>query len=185
MMRRLNSTSWWRTRSASFGRKGQGDFYRALPSDCHVAAVLLLLISLLSCRSWSEEGKAQETVWDYLTYLNQGRYAAAADLYGGAYDVLADWNPDMQRADHAGLLERGCTINGLQCLPVAEISERRNSDPGVFLFYVSFKNPDGTLLELALPDDEQSTGQTVSSFPFTVLKSDTGFKVQELPVYIP
>lgn len=146
--------------------------------------LLLFLLSLPGCRAPGDAGQAQEALARYLAHLHQGQYAQAAALYGGSYDVLLDWNPDMERTDQAALLRRGCTVNGLQCLAVAGIEPRPGGEPGTFFFDVSFRNADGSLFVHPVPGD-QAGGELAASFPFTVVASGSGYQVLELPVYLP
>jgi peptidyl-Lys metalloendopeptidase len=124
--------------------------------------------------------QAQETLSRYFTLLYQGRYAEAVDLYGGPYDVLQAWNPTADADDHAGLLEKGCTVNGLYCLPVRGIQSLGSSSADGFTFRVEFENPDGTLF---VADPEGTSPQ--SAFDYTVVRKEQGYAVRELPVYVP
>ena len=150
-----------------------------------VFCLILFLLGLPSCERHSDSNDAQKILLDYLTFLNQGRYEQAAELYGGAYDILTDWNPDLESDKPAALLERGCTINGLQCQPVASIMARPDSAPGKFRFDVVFSDTDDSRVELSSQDAESAEAGSGTSFPFTVVATDSGFKVMELPVYVP
>jgi hypothetical protein len=130
--------------------------------------------------STSDVDRAQETLRRYFTLLYQGRYAEAVDLYGGPYDVLQGWNPTADPEDRAGLLEKGCTVNGLHCLPAGQMQSSGSSSEDGFTFRVEFENPDGSLFVL---DPEGSSPQ--SAFDYTVVRTEQGFAVQELPVYVP
>jgi heat shock protein HslJ len=73
--------------------------------------------------STSEREAAAQTARTFLLHLSAGRYAEAAILYGGSYEMLHGWNPSISAEDHAALWEAGCTINGLQCLARDEVIE--------------------------------------------------------------
>jgi heat shock protein HslJ len=133
----------------------------------------------------AEQG-AREALIRYFSLLSDGQYSQSAELYGGDYDTLAEWNPDIDPSDHAGLLERGCTMNGLQCLVVHQIlaTERINEDS--YRFTVQFENPGGSLFvrgPCCGATEEEMPSQ--SDFAFTVVKQGEGFAVQDLPVYVP
>lgn len=130
--------------------------------------------------------EAQTALLSYFSLLSEGDYASAAQLYGGDYQVLAEWNPDLDPNDRAALLESGCTINGLQCLPVKEVvtSERISAD--TYRFVVQFENPDGSLFVRGPSSgatEEEMPSQ--ADFEFTVVRRGDSFVVQELPVYVP
>lgn len=130
---------------------------------------------------------AVELVQSYLSALAEGDYAAAADHYGGSYEVLAGYNPDIDLTNQAALLERACTVNGFQCLPVRRVVETAVPSPDRFQVTVEFSLPDGTLFELgpccgASPEESPP----VSQFAFTVAPDAAGvLRVQDLPVYQP
>jgi hypothetical protein len=152
-----------------------------------IPTILLLLVVLggASCSSQTEGDKAQGVLTHYLSLLHKGKYVEAAKLYGGEYEVLAEWNPTIDPNDHAKLLELGCTINGLQCLPIKTIGAREDSVPGTFEFYVRFENPDGSVFVLE-SSDASTTGQLFETdIKFTVMKRGDDFVVRELPIYVP
>lgn len=132
------------------------------------------------------EQVAQEALIRYFSLLSNGQYSQAVELYGGDYDTLAEWNPDIDPSDHAGLLERGCMMNGLQCLVVHEILATERISQDSYRFTVQFENQDGTLFvrgPCCGATEEEMPSQ--SDFVFTVVKQGEGFAVQDLPVYVP
>lgn len=141
----------------------------------------LLLLNLIGCRPQNDARQAEEALRSYFTLLNEGKYAEAAALYGGSYDVLVGWNPDVDKADTVTLLRRGCTMNGLQCLPLDTVGAPQDLAGDAYRFDVTFANPDGGRFETVSPN----TGERTSTFPFTVVKTNEGFRVQELPAYVP
>ncbi len=145
-----------------------------------MVVLLLLVLALTGCTA-GESDKAQTALKDYFIYLSQGEFGQAAEHYGGDYDVLADWNPDVDPTDHARLLEMGCLVNGLQCLPIREIGAIEHSADGVYELYVQFENQDGSLFVLNAADP----AETKSTFKYTVFLSGENFLVRELPLYLP
>ena len=130
--------------------------------------------------------RAREALTSYFSLLHAGRYSEAIQYYGGTYDILRDWNPDVDKDDYATLFKRGCTDNGLRCLRINAIVRQEEVPPTEFRFMVEFMNDDGTLFvrgpccgatETEMPPESQ--------FAFTVRKVDNRFLAQELPVYVP
>ena len=150
-------------------------------------AILFMTITFASigCNSLRDEERAQRALNSYFTSLSDGDYAEAAKLYGGEYETLASWNPNVDPAEHVKLLELGCTANGLQCLPLLEIGAVEYSSPGIFEIYVQFENPDGSQFVLEYPDPSTSGSVNRSDFKFTVMKENDNFVVRELPPYVP
>jgi hypothetical protein len=123
---------------------------------------------------------ARQTLITYFDYLSAGRYQEAAELYGGSYEVLAGHNPDLAPQDQVALLERACTVNGFQCLPVLGVALQGQVSPAAYGFSVAFADPGGRLFILRAAEPAQV------QFPFTVVEESEGrFLVEELPVYLP
>jgi len=129
--------------------------------------------------------RAREVLTSYFSLLHDGRYSEAIHYYGGTYDILRDWNPDVDEDDYAALFKRGCTSNGLRCLRIKTIVRKEEVSPTEFTFTVEFINDDGTLFERGpcCGTEEKEPPQTL--FPFTVKKVDGRLLVQEMPVYVP
>lgn len=146
--------------------------------------VTLVIGEAVNCNSSADGDIAEDTLMRFFSLLNQGKYADAAALYGGEYEMLINYNPTSDPADHAHLLEMGCTVNGLQCLPARSIqtaAECSNS----FEFSVQFENPGGNLF-IQNPGGDWPEGTLPrSTFQYTVVKTEDGFFVQELPIYVP
>ena len=133
-----------------------------------------------------DEEAAQQALLGYFSLLSDGQYSQGAELYGGDYGTLTGWNPDLDPSDRAGLWERGCTMNGLQCLPVHEIVATERIDEDSYRLTVQFENADGSLFvrgPCCGATEEEMPSQ--SEFVFTVVSQNEGFAVQELPVYVP
>jgi hypothetical protein len=117
--------------------------------------------------------KAREALFQFFSLLQAGRYDEAIAYYGGDYDVLRDWNPNVPADDYAQLFENGCTVNGLQCLAIRTVDPGVELEGGMYRFMVDFAAPDGS----AFGAERQ--------FTYTVKQVDGKFLVQELPVYVP
>jgi hypothetical protein len=123
----------------------------------------------------------------FFQHLAAGRYAEAAALYGGSYDVLATQNPTVGAQEHVRLFEQACKFNGYQCgLAVKDVLQEQMVSPTEFHYKVTFANPDGSLFTLGPCCGATATEQApVSEFEYTVRKTAAGYTVQELPVYVP
>jgi hypothetical protein len=112
-------------------------------------------------------------------------YDPGVDLFGGSYEILQDWNPEIARDDHAGLLKNGCEVNGLECLPVRRIVEEDWVSPDEVRFMVEFLNPDGSRFERGQccggsPEDFP----TQTQFQYGVKQIEGRWKVMDLPPYM-
>ena len=157
----------------------------------HLRNVLLTLLVFMvalgeaGCIPQTDGEKAQDVLTRYFALLHQGKYTEAVELYGGEYDMLAESNPTVPPNEHAKLLELGCTINGLQCLPLKTIGSREDSAPDLFEFIVQFEDPDGGVFVQESLDASATGPRFESDFKFTVFKREGNFLVRELPVYSP
>jgi hypothetical protein len=145
-----------------------------------------ILVLVAACTaSLQESDLARQALIDYFNALERGDYAAAAALYGGSYENLQSMNPDVDPNDYTTLLMRGCTQNGLQCLPTRSVSlDEQVGDSYVFL--VEFSNPDGSLFVRGpCCGDSEAEMPSVSQFSYTVVNNSGKYLVQELPVYVP
>lgn len=125
--------------------------------------------------------QARATLIAYLSALNEGRYAEAAQLYGGSYELLHEYNPGVAPSDKAGLLEGACTANGFVCARVHAIVDAEARSPTEFVFTVELEE-NGKVFVFTPPPGAE--GQSRSRFPFTVVKADDTFLVLDLPPYV-
>jgi hypothetical protein len=148
--------------------------------------LFLIVILMAACSAAVQEWQAaQQALVDYFAALNQGQYSRVIDLYGGSYENLIDMNPQIAQDAYAALWESGCTINGLQCLPVrsAELSEQVD---GTFVFTVEFSNPDGSRFVLGPCCGASATEMPpMEQFTYQVVKQDGRYLVIDLPVLVP
>jgi hypothetical protein len=70
-------------------------------------------------------------------------------------------------------------VNGLQCLDIKTVGACEAASPGIFEFYVQFDDPSGGVLQL-----DSHTGSE-STFKFSVQETADGYRVMEMPVYVP
>jgi hypothetical protein len=131
---------------------------------------------------------AQGVLIEFFEHLNNGDYLSASALYGGSYEVLAEYNPELDPQDSVALFRSACTINGFQCLQVRSVAlQERVAHAGEYRFVVEFLAPDGGHFVLdpccgAIETDIRPRSQ----FVFTVAQNAEGtYQVQDLPVYVP
>jgi len=125
-----------------------------------------------------DDEAARETLRAFFLDLRGGRFAEAAEVYGGSYETLMGWNPALDPQDHAALLENGCNMNGLQCLSPLSVTLHDSDDDTMYQFLVEFEEEDGSLLTVGTPPQTQ--------FTYTVVADGAGgFLVLELPPYLP
>jgi len=149
--------------------------------------ITLLLALLAACAPVAQVSEpARQVLEDFFAALNHADYAQADALYGGTYEVLTGWNPDIDPGDHSTLWERGCTQNGLQCLILRSATLKEQGEEGL-IFTVEFNNPDGSLFVRGPCCGATETEMPpVSQFEFRVVKSAEGeYLVMDLPVYVP
>jgi hypothetical protein len=126
--------------------------------------------------------RARNLLVRYFKLLHDGYYDDAAQLYGGSYDVLAQWNPDVPANHYGQLLAAACDVE-LRCLEVRRVVRMSAISASLFEFVVEFSNEDGTLFERAACCGAK--GPPNSQFTYNVVKRGADLKVDGLPVYVP
>jgi hypothetical protein len=133
------------------------------------------------------QSEARDVLILFFALLSQGKYAQAAELYSGGYDILRDNNPLLDPRDQAALLKNACEINGYQCLLAGNVISQPSQSPYHTQFLVEFSNPDGSLFvrgPCCGASEEDMPSQ--SQFPYDVMLSCGGeYSVTELPPYVP
>ncbi len=155
---------------------------------CSIAAIAALLSSACS-RLGQPSGRTESARGQlilFFNYLSTGAYTQAADLFGGDYQPLRDFNPDIDPADLSTLWQIGCQHNGLQCLPVRS-AVLNKADGGVYTFTVEFMRPDGSTFILGPCCGATSTEMPpISRFEIRVQEVSPGnYLVIDLPPYMP
>lgn len=164
-----------------------------------ISIQILILVLLSACQSTVEpsneiakdfdplEAQAQIDLVTFYEKLNQEQYEEAVTLYGGSYDVLQGYNPDIDPQDKATLMKFGCEFNGLTCMKVydAEIKDRISENE--FLFSVRFSNQNGEIFELGpCCGETEESMPPVSIFEIRVTcESESSCKLHDLPPYVP
>ncbi|HEU0295205.1 MAG TPA: hypothetical protein VFR47_20870 [Anaerolineales bacterium] len=161
--------------------------------------LLLITISVWACAAQpvntlqpietslpSTASEAYDALVNFLTRLHTGNYADAVQLYGGPYEQLQVFNPEIDPNDHIALLAWACDHQLLQCLELRSATfQKLVSD--TYVFQVEFSNPDGSLFVLGPCCGANETEMPpVSQFEYMVTRNSNGkFVVMDLPPYVP
>ncbi len=162
--------------------------HRRIVASCLLAMFSLVLATgtIAGVSDESSSASAEEALAAFFGALSSGDYESAVDLYGGTYEILAGWNPEVNPDNKAALLKSGCMRNGLQCLELRRIVERRSMPDGAIRFVVEFSTHEGELFVRGPCGDEDSAASSPELL-FTYDVGDVGgrFKVFGLPPYVP
>lgn len=133
------------------------------------------------------EDRALQVLTEFLSLLNSGNYASAEKLYGGSYEMLEGYNPDVDPSDHALLLERACEFNGLNCLKLKSARLDQITVDNKFVFSIELQTNNGELFEIGPCCGEDEEGFIpVSVFTFTIVQvGPDQYEVMDLPPYTP
>lgn len=169
----------------------------------HILFLSLILI-LVSCRSQpinatvvasipleptslpSTASEAHEVLIDFLTLLHEKNYAEAVPLYGGEYEQLQVFNPELDPNDRVSLWSWACDNQLLQCLEVRSATFKELKGDS-YLFQVEFSRADGSLFVLGpCCGADETEMPPVSQFEFTVSRNaEHRFVVMNTPPYVP
>ena len=130
--------------------------------------------------------EVQDALVNFLTQLHTKNYAEAVPLYGGEYEQLYVFNPEIDPNDKVALWTWACDNQLLQCLEVrSTIFKELVGDS--YSFQVEFNNPDGSLFVLGpCCGANETETPPVSQFEFTVSRNSEGkFLVVNMPPYVP
>jgi hypothetical protein len=151
------------------------------------AFLVLLVFILAACSSAEQESEAaaaETTMRTFFSVLANGQYAEAVTLYGGDYEILTGWNPDISPTDYTSPWQRGCEQNGLVCMEIMEIVKVEENETN-FEFTVTFKTKGGELFELTGCCGE-TFPEPISEYVIGVQSYGKGnYKVLSLPPYVP
>ena len=133
-----------------------------------------------------EASEAQEVLIIFFQLMNSKNYAAGDVLYGGSYETMQNWNPDIDPSDHVTLWTKACEQNGLQCL-LARTVTFKELQGDTYVFQVELSNPDGSLFVLGPCCGATETEMPpVSQFEYKVARDANGkFVVMDMPPYVP
>ncbi|HSJ86899.1 MAG TPA: hypothetical protein VK909_06785 [Anaerolineales bacterium] len=160
--------------------------------------VLVFTLVLMGCSSGfvgtppaetslpSTASEANNTLINFLTLLHTKNYTDAVPLFGGDYEQLQVFNPDIDANDHLALWTWACDHQLLQCLEVRSTTFKQQVGDS-YIFQVEFNNPDGSRFVLGPCCGANETEMPpVSQFEFTVIRNADGkFQVMNMPPYVP
>jgi len=134
----------------------------------------------------STMGEAQDVLVNFLRFLHVKNYAEAAPLYGGEYEQLQVFNPEIDPNDHVALWAWACDNQLLQCLEARSVTFQQLVGD-TYVFQVEFSNPDGNLFVLGPCCGANETEMPpVSQFEYTVSRNaDHRYVVMNTPPYVP
>jgi hypothetical protein len=134
----------------------------------------------------STASEAYDVVVRFLTLLHTKNYADAVPLYGGEYEQLQIFNPEIDPNDKVALWTWVCENQLLQCLEVRSATFQKLIGDS-YIFQVEFNNPDGSLFVLGPCCGANETEMPpVSQFEYTVSRNaDHRFVVMNMPPYVP
>jgi hypothetical protein len=134
----------------------------------------------------STASEAHEVLVKFLTSLHTKNYAEAVPLYGGEYDQLHVFNPELDPNDHLALWTWACDNQLLQCLEVRSTTFKELQGDS-YVFQVEFNNPDGSLFVLGPCCGANLTDMPpVSQFDYTVSRNaEHRLVVMNTPPYVP
>lgn len=130
--------------------------------------------------------EAREVLVNFLSALHAGKYSEAAPLYGGEYEQLQVFNPQIDPTDRVALWTWACDYQLLQCLEVRSATFKEMTGDS-YIFQVEFSNPDGSLFVLGPCCGANETEMPpISQFDYTVSRNADGvFVVMNPPPYVP
>ena len=134
----------------------------------------------------STASEAHDVLVNFLALLQTENYAQAVPLYGGEYEALQVFNPEIDPNDPVALWTWVCQNQLLQCLEVRSATFKQLVGDA-YIFQVEFNNPDGSLFVLGPCCGATETEMPpVSQFEFTVTRNADGrFVVMNTPPYVP
>ncbi len=130
---------------------------------------------------------ARNTLISYFADLNNAEYETAALQYGGSYEVLQGYNPEITPTDKIALLQAGCERNGLMCMQVMTAKQESVENGLTYRYKVSFRAPDGNEFVLGpCCGADETEMPPVRYFEVTVICDEENIcLVMDLPPYVP
>jgi hypothetical protein len=165
---------------------GHREGFKMKIGHMNIPVLTLVVILLASCSIASDAEQAHEVLIRFFDSLQEEDFREAADLYGGSYELLNSYNPDLDPEDREGLLARACQQNGFQCLQVQVATFNELTENGEYVFTVQFLDPNGELFVLGPCCGEEPETPPEFQFEYRVVKNGFGdYQVLDLPVYVP
>jgi len=132
----------------------------------------------------AEAADASAALVAFFSDLSRGRFRSAAERYGGSFQELGDIVPEDGENAAEATWEQIC--QQYLCLPIAGISEVRQTGPEAFTFEVIFTWPDGQRVDIgACCGGNPAASPPVWQFAYPVAFKDGAWKVMRGPLYVP
>jgi len=138
-------------------------------------SLILIMIVLLfaGCSNTSENiDDPDKVLKEYFELLAKEDYEAAISYYGGSYEELEGYAPNVDPKDKPALYKNYVQVTGGALVRLDEIIKKEEVNSGHYNYVVSFETPDGEIFR---------NGQ---QYEYTVKKIDGRFKVMELIPYV-
>lgn len=137
--------------------------------------LITLLLVMTGCTGKAEEypDDPETLVQAYFNSLYDENYEKVATYYGGTYEELQGYHPQMNGNDHAALFEAYIEITGGQLVnieSIIKINEIRTNEEYSF--------------ELTFIDKKGTSFREGMVYTYSVKKVDGQYKVMELPPYL-
>lgn len=133
----------------------------------------------------TDEQLAQQALIAFFDRLHRGDYASAVELFGGSYEAIIAYVPNVDPADYPALLQGMCNIH--RCLKVRQVVSSLQWRDDYFLIGVQLEDPEGGVFTFG-----PCCGASLEEFPprsvfeYLVMKrADHTFVVIGLPPYVP
>jgi hypothetical protein len=152
----------------------------------------MIFILLLGCtprgnvETEGEIDSARQSLLDFFSLLHDHQFDKAMNYYGGEYEELRYFNPDVPSHYRDALLRQACTVNGYLCMEVKSILHEEQLDELTYSFTVEFQNEDGSLFILGPccgASEEEMPPK--SEFQYMVIFREGKYQVMSLPVFVP
>jgi hypothetical protein len=136
----------------------------------------------LSSETATAEGKAQNALLAFFADLHAGRYDEAVGHFGGAVDEYM--RAPMTGESVAEYWQHLCEY--LWCLPIAGITEVRQTSADEYIFYAVFMQDDGTRFEIgACCGGDPAANLPIWQFAYPVRLVEGEWKVMRGPLFTP
>ena len=159
-----------------------------------VLVMSIILLSLSACKPVPLpptyvplETSARNAMFAYFASLNNAEYDSAVTYFGGSYEVLQRFNPDLDPQDKAALFQAGCERSGLVCMQLMTAKLISQPDPLTFIYKVSYRGANNQEFVLGPCCGATETEMPpVRYFEVTITcYEDADCKVLDLPPYVP
>jgi hypothetical protein len=150
-----------------------------------ISVIFLAVFAFLAaCAPSAQEAEqAEHALERFFVALVRGYYPEAVDLYGGSYETLIHYSPDIDPEDHESLWEYGCKTSGIQCMPVRVVDMEKKPFSREYIFTVEFHSPEEGMV---MRYGGTSGSFAENRFEYHVIRgSDGKYRVMDMPVYAP